>query len=141
MLMWYPLAESLIWHLRSIPELAERFNIGPAGVADDVNKESKIEVEWDSESDPKEAREGKVILYVNVNLRTDEVDALKNYKAQHETQEKILASMRIWQEKLVRELCVAVHVKVSGVTTLGKMMQPNYVARIVLLLNWRKKTL
>lgn len=137
--LWLPITLSLIAHLKSIPELENAYNIGAVGLPDDPDKESRIEVEWDAESElaEKPHTQGQLVLYVDIACRTDSTDPVDGWRLQYEAQQQILQSLEQWQQKLERELKIGTIISVPGVASYGQETRPVYANRLVLLVKWR----
>lgn len=139
MIMWFPIAKSLLEHLRTI-EVLHNFEFDFNASNRSKNK-PMITVEWNSEEgiSVHKSYEGHVILYIDITLLTNDVNLIEVYEQQYAIQQVVLDSMHVWQSKLLDEFSIAGKIEIPGVATVGEITRPTYTNRIVLLIEWRKK--
>lgn len=138
-MQWWPIAKHLADYLGERPENSG-FAVYP-GTKGNAKPAPCIEVLWDEEGNLSihKSNQGKVILWVDIWLRSDSIDDTEAYQQQYESQVNILSVLKLWQKELNDDLGIAIKVDCPGVVSEGTIKRPTFGCRMILDIDWRKE--
>ncbi|WP_312337232.1 hypothetical protein [Anaerospora hongkongensis] len=137
MLYWWPIAKHLSDYLASLPEFAD-WSVYP-GSKGSSKKYPCCEVQWDQEAglSVNKSNKGNITLWLDLWVRSDDVDPSEVYQRQHDAQVLILGIMRNWSDRLLHDMRVTVAVSCPGIASAGTITRPSFGCRIILDIEWR----
>lgn len=138
MLYWWPVAKHLSDFLALLPGFEEwKVYSGSKGSA---KKYPCCEVQWDQEAglSAHNPKQGNITLWVDLWVRSDDVEPDEVYQGQHLAQMAILGSLREWSDRLLQDLGLAAKIDCPGIASAGTITRPSFGCRIILDIEWRK---
>lgn len=138
MLYWWPVAKHLNDYLTALPELAD-WSVYP-GSKGSAKKYPCCEVQWDQEAGllVHNANKGNITLWIDLWVRSDDVDPIEVYQRQHDAQVLILGNLQEWSDKVLEDMNVSINISCPGIASAGTITRPSFGCRIILDLEWRR---
>lgn len=141
---WWPLAKNLAAFLNAQTDDTGEPLFGTAQIYTGARGTSKsypcIEVTYDGEADVplSMASQGRVILWIDVWVKSGSKDPEDAYALQDVFQQRIFSALTDWPSYILATLQVATKLNLKDVASDGDMYRPACGARIVLEIEWRK---
>ncbi|WP_312560856.1 hypothetical protein [Anaerospora sp.] len=138
MLQWWPVARHLSDFLARVPELTD-WNVYP-GSKGSSKKYPCCEIQWDQEAGllTHNPNKGEITLWIDLWVRSDDVDPVEVYQRQHEAQVLVLGLLQEWSDKILDDLGLAAKISCPGIASAGTITRPSFGCRIILEIEWRK---
>lgn len=136
--MWLPIIESVCLYLRSLPEIAERYEVDLIGNLQKGGG-SSIEIDWEAERGAAEVvnTTGAVAVHLLIKHRTDDTDVWRAFREQYRIQNRILVEIRRLHDYILTNLKIAVKISATGVEPLGNRVRPYYGNELILVFEWK----